>query len=220
MQCCSMVSLMHHARAMKTRGKLCVVGDIVAVRKEHEAHASHLFDTLCQGSCESRGIDQYVSASILGPHDQVRPCAKACFRGEAAEIHVVHDVHRECFNARASAAVRHGANRSGRTGDQRHEGAMLLPGIPRLAVDDGLIAVFAKTRRRNLAAGVAVDAAVIHVEFAFDVFGPRRLLICAIVRWPNTGHEPLDSAWGMRKVASFPHYTARLSDAQNTENTL
>ena len=72
---------------------------------------------------------------------------------------------------------------------------MKLTRILRLPVNAGLPAMIAKNRRRNLPAGIAIDAAGVHVEFAFDV------LWQAVV---NLGHAYLDSvlAW---KVACPGH---------------
>ena len=46
---------------------------------------------------------------------------------------------------------------------------MQFAGILRLMVDAGLAAVIAKACGRDLAAGVAIDAACVHEEFACDV---------------------------------------------------
>ena len=62
-----------------------------------KTHSPPLFDAPRQWSCESRRINQHVSTLLRGPHNQVRPRSKACFRREPAEIDVVHDVHRKCF---------------------------------------------------------------------------------------------------------------------------
>jgi hypothetical protein len=47
---------------------------------------------------------------------------------------------------------------------------MLLARILRLMVDAGLPAVIVKAGRRDLPAGVTINAAFIHVKFTWDVF--------------------------------------------------
>ena len=59
------VRFVHHARAMEMRGKFGVVGDIVAVREEHEIDAAHLLDAFYQRIVEARRIDQDVAALLL-----------------------------------------------------------------------------------------------------------------------------------------------------------
>ena len=113
--------LVHDARAMEMRGKFGVVGDVVAVREEHEIDAAHFLDAFHERIVETRRIDEDISALLFRAHDQVRPRAEARFRSEAAKINVIHDVGRKSFDAGAGAAAGHCADGSGRAGDQRHE---------------------------------------------------------------------------------------------------
>lgn len=71
------VARVHDARAMEVRGEPCVVGDVVAMREEHEIDAAHLLDALHQGRIEARGIDQNIAAALLRPDDEVGPAAVA-----------------------------------------------------------------------------------------------------------------------------------------------
>jgi len=148
------------------RGEFGVVGDVIAVREEHEIDAAHFLDAFREGIVETRRIDEDVSALLLGPHDQVRPGAEARFRCEAAEINIVYHMHRKRFDAGAGAAARDGPDGSSRAGHQRHECAVKLAGILRLMVNAGFAAVIAKAAWSDLAAGVAIDATRVHEEFA------------------------------------------------------
>ena len=51
---CSAVRFVHDTGAMEVRGKFGVIGDIVAVREEHEIYAAHFLDALCEGIVEAR----------------------------------------------------------------------------------------------------------------------------------------------------------------------
>ena len=174
------VAFVHDARAMEMRGKFGVVGDVVAVREQHQIHAAHFFDAFHQGSVEARGIDQDVAALLRRAHDQVGPRAEARFRSEAAIVDIVHDVHGKRCDPGAGAAMGNGADGCGRARDQRHERAMQFAGICGLLVDAGFAAVIAEARRRDLAAGVAVDAACVDVEFALDILRRAARSICAM----------------------------------------
>jgi hypothetical protein len=96
-------------------------------------------------------------------------------------------------DARACAAARHSTDGSGRAGDERHERSVKFTGILGLMVDARLAAVVVKTRRRNLAARVAIDATRVHEEFTFHVLGEPLA---------NLRHWILDSG-GPRK-SQFP----------------
>jgi hypothetical protein len=61
---------------------------------------------------------------------------------------------------------------------------MQFAGILGLVVNAGFAAVVAKTRRRDLAAGVAIDATLIHEKIAVHIL--RQPLF-------NPGHKGLDS---------------------------
>src|SRR5689334_20344933 len=45
---------MHDARATEMRGEFGVVRNVIAVRKKHEIHTAHFFDTPDQGIVETR----------------------------------------------------------------------------------------------------------------------------------------------------------------------
>src|SRR5579884_1369853 len=62
-----------------------------------------------------------------------------------------------------------GANGGGWAGDQRHQSTQFAIWGRGLLIHAGLATVIAKCFRRNLAAGVAVDAALIDVEITGNV---------------------------------------------------
>jgi len=88
-------SFVQDARALEVCGELGVVGNVVAVRQQHEIHAAQFFHAFYEGSIEARRIDEHVTALLGRAHDQIGPRAEARFRGEAAKINIVHDMNRE-----------------------------------------------------------------------------------------------------------------------------
>ena len=49
---------------MKVRGKIDVVGNIIAVREKHQVHAAQLFNALYERRGEARGIHQHISSPL------------------------------------------------------------------------------------------------------------------------------------------------------------
>jgi hypothetical protein len=177
---------------VKMLGKYRMIGNIVAVREQYEAHAAHLLDSLHQRRVESRRIDQNISPLLRRSYDQVRPCAEAGLGIESAVVDIVHDVNREGLHSRKSAAARFGADRCGGASDERHQGAMDFAGIPRLMVNAGLPAVIAEDSGRDLPARIAINATGVHKEVARDILGEA---------FSNLSHKQLDS-FPRRSVAS------------------
>jgi len=168
------------ARAVKVRGKLGMVGDIVTMRQQHEIHAAHFLHAFYEGSVEAWRIDEDVAALLGRAHDQIGPRAEARFRCEAAKINVVHDVNGKSCDAGASVEIRHGADGGRGARNERHERAVKFAGILRLLKDARFATVIAKTRGRNLAASVAANATFVDVEFARDIL--RKPMV-------NLGHK-------------------------------
>ncbi len=167
-------------RAVKVRGKLGMVGDIVTMRQQHEIHAAHFLHAFYEGSGEAWRIDEHVAALLGRAHDQIGPRAEARFRSEAAKINVVHDMNGESRDAGASVQVGGGADGSRGARDKRHERAVKFAGILRLLINTRFAAVVAKAGGRDLTAGVAVDATFVDVEFACDIL--RKSMV-------NLGHK-------------------------------
>jgi hypothetical protein len=163
------VRLMHDAGAMEVRSKFGVVRNIIAMREEHKIYAAHFLDAFRERIVETRRIDEDVAALLRWAHDQVGPRAEARLRIESAIVNVIHDVNGKSLDAGAGAAMGHSADGSGRARDKRHQCPMQFAGILRLMEDARFAAVVAKTRGRNLAARVAIDATRVHEEFACNI---------------------------------------------------
>ena len=79
-------------------------------------------------------------------------------------------LHREGVDGGMEVVLRRGANGTGRAGYKGHQCALYRSRGSGLVVDTRLIAVIAEALRRQLAAGVAVDAALIDVKISGDIF--------------------------------------------------
>jgi hypothetical protein len=88
---------------------------------------------------------------------------------KAAKVDVLGDARGIGVHGRARVVVCERADGGGRAGDESHQRALRLVRRFGLAIDARLLAVVAKRRGRDLAAGVAVDARRIDVEIARDV---------------------------------------------------
>ena len=160
---------MHDARTVKMSRELRVVGDVVPVREKHEGHAAHLFEAFDERTGKSGRIDEDIAAVFRPADDQIRPRAEARLGRKAAEEHVREDVGGKRVSRLARIPMRARAYRGRGTGDQRHERPMNLLLRVGLVSDARLVAMIAKRLRRNLAAGVTVDASVIDIKVAFNV---------------------------------------------------
>ncbi len=177
------IVMMHDARAMEMRGEARVVGDIVAVRKEHERDAAQLLDAPDERGGEAGRVHENIAAGLWRTNDEVGPAAKTRFGSEPAEIDVVHNGIGKGIHGGAGVTVPGSADGSRGAGHQRHQGALHIRGTGRLAVDAGLTAMVMEGLRGNLAAGVAINAGCIDKEIAGDVL--RQSLL-------DLGHYLLD----------------------------
>src|SRR5688572_26186488 len=92
--------------------------------------------------------------------DKKTICAERLLRIEAAITHLAFKLERKTrhgfFHPRLVAVL--GADRADRTGEERLIGLLNMPIVGRLFGDRGKRTDFLETRRRQLSAGIAVDA--------------------------------------------------------------
>lgn len=178
------IALMHHTRTVEMLCKPSMVGNIIPMGKEHERDPSHLFDAPYQWRSEPRRIHQDITARLRRPDDEVCPGAEAQLRGIATEIDAISYPVGESHHPFASIAPGNRADRRRRTRDECHQRPAHLARILRLMIDAGLSAMIPKGFRRDLAAGVTVDAARVNVEVAADIL--RKALCDLRHRWFNS----------------------------------
>src|SRR4029078_468173 len=108
---------------------------------------------------------------------------------KAAEINIAVDVQRERVDADVRIVFSYSADGTGGTSNQGHQGKTRLGFGFRLVIDAALLAVVAKNRRRELAAGVAVDAGRVNEEIAGDILRQAQLNVCHASNFPVSSFE-------------------------------
>src|SRR5437660_11231699 len=85
------VVCVHQPFAAKLFGKPGVIGHIVTMCQEHDAHATHGGDSFDKLGSEARRINQHVATLYLRSDNQITPGAEARLRSKAAEVDVIAD---------------------------------------------------------------------------------------------------------------------------------
>src|SRR5262245_61594958 len=200
------VSLVQDPLASEATRKELVLRDVVAMRQEHGLDAASKLEFGQETPDAARRIDEDVPSR---PLDEVTPGAERVLGGETAEEDVFVDPLGEPFDARTSVATRPGSDRSGRTGDQSHQGAAAIRFGFRLLRDEGVIVGGREDTRGDPPAGIAVDAGPVHVEVARSVV--RKAL-------SERGHRESAVSYQLSAISCQLSVLCSLSSGSRTEN--
>ncbi len=155
-----------HAAAAEMGGIAVGVGHVVAVGQKDVGDSAPRFKLSNELRQKLRRVDEPVSFWVL---DEVAIAAERLGRVEAAVVDRLFDKDRKIGHHRFAIVVAVIADRAGRAGEQGPQRVAAGGRDVRLAVDVGRVASFREDLRRNLAAGVAIDARRIDEEVAGHV---------------------------------------------------
>ena len=144
-QTCSPIVTMHDSFAAESLVEQLMIRNVVFVSEKHSADAAHCFDSFQQLAREPGRVDEKVA---LRPSDQITPCAKARFGGEATVVNVISERQGKGVNADVSVVSLSGADRAGGTSHERHHRESGFARCFRLVMNAALLAVIAKNLRR------------------------------------------------------------------------
>ena len=164
----SHIIAVQNALASESLMKLLMIGDIVLMREQQPAYTTHVVDAFHQRPCEARRVDHGVTVRML---NQVAERAEGALSGESAAVHVGLDQFRVAGHRAAHVVLSNRTDRRGRAGDQCLLRLEQFTCAGRLMEYRGLIADVMEHRRRDLPAGVAVDAGGVDEEVAVDIRG-------------------------------------------------
>jgi hypothetical protein len=159
-----------------------MVGDVVAVGGEHEAHPAEAVDALEQAR---RRIDEDVPASAL---DEVARGAERGLGGEATVVDLPGDQLREGVHSRSGVELRHRSNRGCRAGDERHERPALVLAGRRLRRTTARSSRNGRTRRERSAGRCRSRCSSGRHRIGWDA--RRRSLRLAMVRPGSDARSP------------------------------
>jgi hypothetical protein len=141
-----------------------VIGHVVAMGQEHEAHAAQRGEPRQERPGGARRVDEDVPSE---PLDQIRRGAVRLLARVAAVMDGAVDALRK--SARSLGRLPRRADGGGRARDQCHQRAQALGLACRLPAHVGGAAPLGEDRGRQLAAGVAVDAGRVDEQLAGGV---------------------------------------------------
>src|SRR5438445_585670 len=144
------------------------VADVVLVREEDVCDPAHPLERDHQLLHVPRRIDQPVAIRMA---NDIAVRAERLLRVKPVVADIVFNQHREAVSGSThhSLVGYQGADRAHGTGQERLIGLVTLGLALRLAIDGRVLAILDERLRRQLPAGVAVDAGGVYEEVAIDI---------------------------------------------------
>lgn len=160
---------------LKVPSIFCRVGYVVLMCQENVADSPKSLDPPDERLDEFRRINEPVSTRM---QNQVAVSAIGFWRVESAVINRMLDFQREIIHHGlriVGAKATDGTSRTGEDGMQRRLAIVQTLG---LRVNERMVSAFTKNHRRNLTAGIAVDAGRVDEEIAGHIFRNSLFNVC------------------------------------------